>query len=141
MMDKVRFDYVAVNQALAAGSYMPIVPLTVRLDNKSITTTGLLDTGATVNVLPYEIGEALGAVWSEQQSSLHLSGNLANWKAKALLVQAQLAHFDEVQLAFAWTQSRNVPMILGQVNFFMAFDVCFYRAELAFDIKRHDVKV
>jgi len=27
-----------------------------------------------------------------------------------------------------------VPLILGQVNFFMEFDVCFYRSQLEFAI-------
>jgi hypothetical protein len=39
------------------------------------------------------------------------------------------------QLAFAWTQADDIPLILGQVNFFMEFDVCFYRAQRAFDVR------
>jgi len=35
---------------------------------------------------------------------------------------------------FAWTRAENVPLILGQVNFFMEFDVCFYRSQLAFNL-------
>jgi hypothetical protein len=35
---------------------------------------------------------------------------------------------------FAWTQATTVPLILGQVNFFMEFDVCFYRSRLQFAI-------
>ncbi|WP_375513712.1 hypothetical protein [uncultured Nostoc sp.] len=37
----------------------------------------LLDTSASVNVLPYEIGLQLGAVWQEQTVPIQLSGNLA----------------------------------------------------------------
>ena len=73
-------------------------------------------------------------MWADQQTPLHLSGNLANLEARALLVNARLANRDEVRLAFAWTRSNDVPVILGQVNFFMIFEVCFYRAELAFEI-------
>jgi hypothetical protein len=40
-----------------------------------------------------------------------------------------------VELAFAWTQSAETPLILGQVNFFMEFEVCFFRAQLAYEIK------
>jgi hypothetical protein len=38
-------------------------------------------------------------------------------------------------LAFAWTQSREAPLILGHMNFFAEFDVCFYRADLAFELR------
>jgi hypothetical protein len=44
------------------------------------------------------------------------------------------ASFPPVDLAFAWTQSTEVPMILGQVNFFMEFDVCFFRSQAALEV-------
>ena len=28
----------------------------------------------------------------------------------------------------------NIPIILGQLNFFMEFDVCFYGSQLAFEL-------
>ena len=42
---------------------------------------------------------------------------------------------DTATHAFAWTQAAEVPLLLGQVNFFMEFDVCFFRAQAAFEIK------
>ena len=51
-----------------------------------------------------------------------------------MLVQAVVGEFEPVQLAFAWTQAMNVPLILGQVNFFMEFNICFYRSQLQFEI-------
>ncbi len=95
---------------------------------------GLLDTGAMINVLPYRLGLELGAVWAQQTASLQLTGNLAQFEARVLAVSATVGAFAPVQLAFAWTQAENVPLLLGQVNFFMEFDVCFYRSQLAFDI-------
>ena len=96
---------------------------------------GLLDTGATVNVLPYTIGKQLGAVWEEQATTVHLTGNLAALEARVLLASARVGSFDPVKLAFAWTQSEEVPLILGQVNFFMEFDVCFFRSRSEFEIR------
>ncbi|WP_443689857.1 hypothetical protein [Nostoc mirabile] len=37
----------------------------------------MLDTGASVSVLPYSIGVQLGAIWEEQTISVMLAGNLA----------------------------------------------------------------
>ena len=42
---------------------MPYIPLTLMLGDRSLEGTALLDTGASVNVLPYEIGLQLGAIW------------------------------------------------------------------------------
>lgn len=51
------------------------------------------------------------------------------------MVSATVDEFPAVQLAFAWTQSSDAPLILGHMNFFVEFDVCFYRAELAFELR------
>jgi hypothetical protein len=96
---------------------------------------GLLDTGVTVNVLPYRIGLELGAVWEPQGPSLRLSGNLTQFEARALVISAVVSCFAPVRLVFAWTQADNVPVILGQVNFFMEFDVWFYRSQQAFELR------
>lgn len=90
----------------------------------------LLDTGASVNVLPYEIGLQLGAVWEEQTVPIALSGNLANNQARGVVLSGKVANFTPILLAFAWTQSNDAPLILGHMNFFAEFNVCFYRHEL-----------
>lgn len=95
----------------------------------------MLDTGASVNVLPYDIGLQLGVVWEEQTVPIQLSGNLAQTEARGLVLSATVAQFPSVLLAFAWMQSREAPLILGRMNFFVEFDVCFYRADLAFELR------
>jgi hypothetical protein len=60
---------------------------------------------------------------------------LAQQEARVLIVTGTVSNFPEVRLAFAWTKSEDIPLILGQVNFFMEFDVCFYRSQSAFEIK------
>ena len=98
----------------------------------------LLDTGSTVNLLPYEIGLQLGAIWDNQTVRLPLAGNLAKVEARGLFVQVQIGNLESVRLAFAWVQSSHVPLILGQTNFFREFDVCFERSECKIKIIRGD---
>ena len=50
-----------------------------------------------------------------------------------MIATAEIGDFDPVQLVFAWTMA-EVPLILGQTNFFMEFDICFYRSKLEFEI-------
>ncbi|WP_375473387.1 hypothetical protein [uncultured Nostoc sp.] len=134
MVDKVRFAFTEVNPELGALSTLPYLPLILTYENRSVSVSGLLDTGSTVNVLPYEIGLRLGAVWERQRLSVPLGGNLARFEARALVLMANVEQFPAVELAFAWTRDRNAPLILGHMNFFLGFDVCFYRSELAFEI-------
>jgi hypothetical protein len=84
--------------------------------------------------LPYELGLQLGLNWEDETLSVLLAGNLARFEARAVVVDAQVNSFPIVNLAFAWTQAPNVPLILGQANFFFDFDVCFFRARSEFEV-------
>ena len=93
-----------------------------------------MDSGATVNVLPYELGLELGFVWDERKAVIQLAGNLGNQLAIPITATAQIGDFAPTELVFAWAQSLNVPLILGQTNFFLEFDVCFYRSKSEFEV-------
>ncbi len=103
--------------------------------NRSVEAMGLLDTGADVSVLPYRIGLELGADWEEQRQIPSLAGNLANYEARGIVLIVTVGQFMPIPLAFAWTRDENVPLILGQMNFFAEFDVCFFRSQLVFEIR------
>jgi hypothetical protein len=134
MLEGKRFSFIERRNNLGISSSMPYLTLTLTYNNLSVQVLGLLDTGASVNVLPYDIGLQLGAVWEEQTTSVMLTGNLAGSQARGLIVTAVVDEFKPVLLAFAWTESREAPLILGHMNFFTEFDVCFYRFELAFEV-------
>jgi hypothetical protein len=115
---------------------MPFLPLELRFKNSEpIQVRGLLDSGATVNVLPHGLGLRLGAVWEAQTTIVKLAGNLAAYEARAVLLQGRLADFSPMPLVFAWSRSETVPLLLGQMNFFEAFDVCFHRSRRQFEIE------
>ena len=119
---------------LSAASLAPFLSITL-VAAKSITVSGLLDTGATVSVLPYGVGEQLGPVWEQQTTAITLSGNLAACEARALVVSAVIGSFPSVRLVFAWAKTDAVPVLLGHVNFFLEFDVCFYRSRSVFEVR------
>ena len=81
------------------------------------------------------MGLQLGAVWERQTVPVRLAGNMADAEARAIVVAGTIGRFAPVRLAFAWTRSNRVPIILGQTNFFMEFDIRFCRSQLLFEIK------
>ncbi|MCP4698982.1 MAG: hypothetical protein GY862_19340 [Gammaproteobacteria bacterium] len=85
MKDTLRFAFSPSQQDL--GNVLPFLPLRLSYRGKALDTSALLDTGATVNVLPYNIGRELGINWEQQTMPVKLAGNLANLPAKALLVE------------------------------------------------------
>jgi len=135
MRNAERFAFIAADSKLVEASFQSYLPITLTYHGQSRTVSGLLDTGATVNVLPYQVGLDLGAVWEQTSVPVQLTGNLAQFEARALIVSGLVGRFAPVRLVFAWTRATNVPILLGQVNFFMEFDVCFYRSQLDFEIR------
>lgn len=133
-----RFAFVEVDPSLGSASALPYVPITLRYGNHEVSVSGLVDSGATLNVLPYDLGLQLGAVWDRQTVPVPLAGNLSDSEARAIVLTGKIGPFAPVRLAFAWTQSNRVPVILGQVNFFMQFDVWFSRSRLFFEISPQD---
>ena len=131
----MRFKYSTTSPSQNEFDSLPRVPLILRQGDRIIETIGLVDSGATINVLPYEIGLQLGSVWDDRKAIIRLTGNLGNQQAIPFSVMSQIADFEPVKLVFAWTSISNVPLILGQTNFFLEFDVCFYRSKSEFEIK------
>lgn len=135
MSEPERFTYTLANTQTGEAGFLPQLPVSLSYKGRSVEASGLLDTGATVNVLPYRIGLQLGAEWDRGAAAITLTGVLAHFEARPLIVIAGIGGFPPARLAFAWTQAEDVPLILGQVNFFMEFDVCFYRSQRAFDVR------
>src|SRR5665213_3036496 len=129
-----RFPYSSRSPTLPTGSQSPFLPL-VLIGAHRIAVSGLVDSGAAINVVPYSIGLQLGFDWKRQSQSVELRGYLESVEAKAIVVSAIVGDFAQVRQAFAWAESDSVPLILGQVNFFLEFDVCFFRSQLAFEVR------
>ena len=115
---------------------LPTIPIILSYADSSVSANALLDTGSTVNLLPYDIGLQLGAIWDQQIVRLPLAGNLARVEARGLFVQVQIGNLEPVRLAFAWAKASQIPLILGQTNFFREFDVCFQRSRRTIEIIR-----
>lgn len=113
---------------------MPYIPLTLAANRRTIQVQGLLDTGATISVLPYDVGIQLGFVCEQQRTPVQLGGNLGQAPAVAVLVDGTVLPFPPVRLAFAWTRHNAVPVLLGQTNFFLSFDVIFRRKQAIIEL-------
>jgi hypothetical protein len=135
MLDGQKFTYKIIDTSPGIVDRMPYVPITLGLNEQTLNAEGLIDTGASVNVLPYELGLQLGLIWENENLSVILAGNLARFEARAVVVEGQVTPFPAVNLAFAWTQAPDAPLILGQANFLFEFDVCFSRSRSEFEVR------
>lgn len=129
-----QFSYVPRDPTLGSASLMPLLPLTL-IGRQTVATSALVDSGAAINVLPFSLGVQLGFDWDQQTKEVVLSGNLASVEARVVVVSATVGAFAPVRLAFAWAKTDAVSAILGQVNFFLEFDVCFFRSRSLFELR------
>src|SRR5688572_15899424 len=119
------------------GSMMPRLIFTLEYEDHAIEVDAIVDSGSSVNVLPYQAGLALNAIWDEQDELPLLNGTLGGVEARALNVLAShplLTADEQVPLVFAWAKRDDVAVLLGEYDFFQYFDVCFYGSEGYFDV-------
>lgn len=117
-MNRYPYTQTQVFPGLKGG--LPFVPITLTAHEHSVGVSALVDSGSVVNVLPYDVGLELGLIWEAQTFSLPVGGLLRGTPAFGVLFTGHLENFPPLVLAFAWTQKSrsDVPVILGQVNFF-----------------------
>jgi hypothetical protein len=131
----MRLRYSTTSPAQNEFDSLPRLPLLLRREDQEIEAVALVDSGATVNVLSFELGLELGRIWDDSRAIIQLVGNLSNQPAMPFAAIAQVGEFPPVELLFAWVKHPNTPLILGQTNFFLEFDVCFYRSKMEFEVK------
>jgi hypothetical protein len=95
---------------------LPYLPLQLAYRGRQVDVVGMLDTGATVNVLPYNLGVELGLQWENCTAVLELAGNLRDVEARGVLLEASIGDLPKIRLAFAWAQTSDVPLILGHIR-------------------------
>jgi hypothetical protein len=131
-----QFPYCDRNPASNGLDLMPDLPIVLRHQSHSLSAVGLVDSGASISVLPHSLGIQLGFDWNSQIAPITLGGTLAQVAARGIVVEAAVGQLSPVRLALAWADSDQVPFLFGQFNFFQAFDVCFFRSRGVFEIRQ-----
>lgn len=69
----MRFKYSTLDSSQNEFDSLPRIPLILHHENRFVEVVGLVDSGATVNVLPYEIGIQLDATWDDRKAIIQLA--------------------------------------------------------------------
>jgi len=106
---------------------LPFVPITLEFEKTQLTFDALIDSGATVNVLPYDFGLQLGLSWEMQRRTVETAGFLQGAPVYAVRLLGQIDSLSPMLLGFAWSQKTRdeIPLILGQQNFFEHVKITF----------------
>jgi len=133
-MKTQRFSYTPSPMFPELHSGLPCMPITLLHGEQTLRVSALIDSGASISVLPYDVGRQLGLIWEKQTYPLDLTILFQGASTYGVVVMGKIDPFSPVPLAFAWTERNDVRLILGQLNFFQQFDVHFYGSQNMFEI-------
>jgi hypothetical protein len=86
----MRFRYTTTDSSQNELDSLPRLPLTLSHHERNLQVNGLVDSGATVNVLPHSIGLQLGEVWNDNLAVIRLAGSIGNSFAQPLPLIARI---------------------------------------------------
>ncbi|RLC13546.1 MAG: hypothetical protein DRI57_16000 [Deltaproteobacteria bacterium] len=120
---------------------MPLTEIALYHGGHEITVTALVDSGAAMSVLPYDVGLELRLVWEDQKVPVDVGGVLKNASAYGVLVRGEISPLPPVALVFAWVDrtSDQIRTILGQMNFFHHYKIIFEAYNETFEIIPREV--
>ena len=81
MPEPQQFPYIEIDPSLGAASALPYVPLSLEYQGYVTSVSALVDSGAALNVLPYDVGVQLGATWGEQTIPVQITSKFSRVRA------------------------------------------------------------
>jgi hypothetical protein len=133
----IQFPFVSRGTGGPVPDLAPLLPIQLTRAGITLDVVGLVDSGASVSVLPWSVGLQFGVDWTSLTIPCVVGGSAGGIPGKFLVVNGTVASLPTIQLAFAWVRSDAVPLILGQTNFFLEFDIAFYRHRGIFTVEPH----
>ena len=126
MTDVARFAYTSQGGMGA----MPFIPITLESRGSAVySAIALLDTGAAISILPNSIAINLRLDWQELEAyPVRLGGVFRGQNGCFVKLKVSVGQLPVQEIVFAWLQSGDAPLILGNANFFEVFDTCFSRS-------------
>lgn len=130
-----RFPFVSLGTGLSPFDLAPLLPARLARNGVGIDAVGLVDSGATISVVPFDVGARFGEDWNKLPRELTLGGASSGVPAKLLALEMTFGAIGPVTQLFAWSSSNAQPVIFGRVSFFLDFDILFYRARGYFEVQ------
>lgn len=136
MNNAAQFPYVGRGGTGPVSDLTPLLPIRLDRNTVSLDVVALVDSGAAVSVLPWSVGARFGVDWDALSISCPVGGSAGGVPGKILVLHGTVAPFPTVPPVFSWVKSDSIPIILGQTNFFLNFNVFFARARGFFEIQQ-----
>lgn len=135
MNGPARFPFLQKPNGNGPHDLQPLLPFSLSSGSVSLQLRGLVDSGASISILPLHVGQQFGIPWGTIAQSIQIGGAFSPATAKMLYLHSTIQPFPTVKLAFAWVNSNNYPVVLGIADFLFHFDVFLSRRHSYFEIQ------
>ncbi len=135
MSTPTRFPFLPRPAGSGSLDLAPLLPACLSRNGVDVDLVGLVDSGSSFSILPFDIGARFGLPWNSLPHALTLGGIGRGIPAKMIALHMTFGPIGPVSQLFAWANSNDLPIVFGQATFFMNFDVFFFRAQSYFEIQ------
>ena len=104
---------------------MPLLPVQLERSGKVVNEAALVDSGAGMSVLPYQLGLEFGFDWATAKPGIALRGFASADDTRLVFLNVEAQPFEKFLNVFLWVKNPSARLILGQANFFAHFEITF----------------
>ena len=135
MTTPAQFPYLPRGTGNGPHDLAPLLPARLSLNGIDVDVVGLVDSGSSFSILPFDVGAQFGLDWDQLPRGVMIGGAAGRGPAKMVAVTMTFGPLGPVTQVFAWKRANDTPVVFGQVTFFLNFDICFYRTRGYFEIQ------
>ena len=134
MSATAKFQYAMKPGGNGPLDMFPFLPVRLALGSRFVDVMALIDSGATISSIPYDLGQAFGLNWHALTQPLAVGGAHGSVPAKRLDLMTTIGSLPPRLLVYAWVNTNNYPLVLGSADFFFNYDVHLCRRHKYFEI-------
>ena len=115
-----------------------MLPIQLKSTSHTISELALVDSGAALSVLPFDLGLQLGLDWNDAVIGSGLGNRIKPADSRFVFLDLIVESFQPFKNIFLWVNTNEIRLILGQANFLAHFDVLLSARKQEFTIYEAD---
>ena len=122
---EIEFDFREEQSRLFGPILRPVAEIVFVNGNKEILESVYVDSGADVSLMPKSVGDALGFTIEKSDNIIEIKG-VGERGIPVVLKKLKMKIGETfIETRIAWALIEEVPLLLGRVDVFNFFDICF----------------
>ena len=122
---EISFDFREERSRIFSRILRPVAEVTFINDQKEILEYVYVDSGADVSLIPKSVGDALGFEIGKADEITEIKG-IGERGVPIIIKKIKIKIGEKLfETRVAWALIEEVPLLLGRVDIFNLFDICF----------------